>query len=67
MDAEIRNAAGAEFYADMRYVWECGIVFLDINMEVYFNEYRSLKNGQGAGLEELPDYLEEKPSFDRKA
>ena len=34
---------------------------------IYFNEYRSLKNGQGAGLEELPDYLEEKPSFDRKA
>ncbi|WP_275443693.1 hypothetical protein [Petralouisia muris] len=34
---------------------------------IYFNEYRSLKNGQGAELEELPDYLEEKPSFDRKA
>jgi hypothetical protein len=33
---------------------------------IYFNEYRSLKNGQGAELEELPDYLEEKPSFDRK-
>lgn len=34
---------------------------------IYFNEYRSLKNGQGAELEALPDYLEEKPSFDRKA
>ena len=34
---------------------------------IYFNEYRSLKNGQGAELEELPEYLEEKPSFDRKA
>ncbi len=34
---------------------------------IYFNEYRSLKNGQGAELEELPDYLEEKPSFDMKA
>ncbi len=34
---------------------------------IYFNEYRSLKNGQGAELEELPDYLEGKPSFDMKA
>ena len=34
---------------------------------IYFDEYRSLKNGQGAGLEELPDYLEEKHSFDMKA
>ena len=34
---------------------------------IYFNEYRSLKNGQGEELEALPDYLEEKPSFDRKA
>ena len=35
--------------------------------EIYFNEYRSLKNGKGEELEALPDYLEEKPSFDRKA
>lgn len=34
---------------------------------IYFNEYRSLKNGQVAELEELPDYLEEKPSFDMRA
>ena len=34
---------------------------------IYFNEYRSLKNGKGEELEALPDYLEEKPSFDRKA
>lgn len=34
---------------------------------IYFNEYRSLKNGQGVELEALPDYLEEKPSFDMKA
>ncbi len=34
---------------------------------IYFDEYRSLKNGKGKELETLPDYLEEKPSFDRKA
>ena len=34
--------------------------------EIYFNEYRSLKNGKGE-LEAMPDYLEEKPSFDRRA
>ncbi len=34
---------------------------------IYFNEYRTLKNEQGSELEELPDYLEEKPSFDMKA
>ena len=33
----------------------------------YFNEYHSLKNGKGEELEALPDYLEEKPLFDRKA
>ncbi len=31
---EIREyGSGAELYADMGYVRECGIVFLDINME----------------------------------
>ena len=34
---------------------------------IYFNEYRSLKNSKGEELEVLPDYLDEKPSFDRKA
>ena len=34
---------------------------------IYFNEYHSLKNGKGEELEALPDYLEEKPLFDRKA
>lgn len=34
---------------------------------IYFNEYRSLRNGKGLELDELPDYLEEKPSFDMKA
>jgi hypothetical protein len=34
---------------------------------IYFNEYRSLKNGKESELEELPDYLEEKSSFDMKA
>lgn len=35
--------------------------------DIYFNEYRSLKNGRESGPEELPDYLDEKPSFDKKA
>lgn len=35
--------------------------------EIYFNEYRTLKNVQGSVLEELPNYLEEKPSFDMRA
>ena len=34
---------------------------------IYWAEYRSAKNSVGAELSELPDYLEEKPSFDRKA
>lgn len=33
-DFEIKEySSGAELYADMGYVRECGIVFLDINME----------------------------------
>ena len=34
---------------------------------IYWTEYRSVKNSVGEELSELPDYLEEKPSFDRKA
>ncbi|MCM1181546.1 MAG: hypothetical protein NC347_14930 [Clostridium sp.] len=34
---------------------------------VYWTEYRSVKNSAGAELETLPDYLEDKPAFDRKA
>lgn len=34
---------------------------------IYWTEYRSVKNSVEAELSELPDYLEEKPSFDRKA
>ena len=35
--------------------------------DIYWTEYRSVKNSDGAELAELPDYLEDKPSFDRKA
>ncbi len=31
---------------------------------IYWTEYRSVKNSAGT---ELPDYLEDKPAFDRKA
>lgn len=34
---------------------------------IYYNEYHSLKNNKGSEPEELPDYLEVKPSFDIKA
>ncbi len=34
---------------------------------IYWTEYRSVKNNTEVELSELPDYLEEKPSFDRKA
>ncbi len=34
---------------------------------IYWTEYRSVKNSVGEELSELPDYLEEKPSFDMKA
>lgn len=35
--------------------------------EIYFNEYRSVKNSGETELAELPDYLEDKPTFDQKA
>ena len=59
-------------YLGSGYGWACERTPAEREKErefygIYFNEYRSLKNGQGAELEELPDYLEEKPSFDRKA
>ena len=34
---------------------------------IYFNEYHTQKNAQSSELKELPNYLEEKTSFDRKA
>ena len=59
-------------YLGSGYGWACERTPAEREKErefygIYFDEYRSLKNGQGAELEELPDYLEEKPSFDRKA
>ena len=35
--------------------------------DIYWKEYRSVKNGEGAELAELPDYLEDKPAFDKRA
>ena len=59
-------------YLGSGYGWACERTPAEREKErefygIYFNEYRSLKNGKGEGLEALPDYLEEKPSFDRKA
>lgn len=59
-------------YLGAGYGWACERTPAEREKErefygIYFNEYRLLKNGQGAELEALPNYLEEKPSFDRKA
>nr|WP_300809629.1 hypothetical protein [uncultured Acetatifactor sp.] len=59
-------------YLGSGYGWACERTPAEREKErefygIYFNEYRSLKNGKGEELESLPDYLEEKPSFDRKA
>lgn len=59
-------------YLGPGYGWSCEKTSAEREKEqefygIYFNEYRSLKNGQGAELPELPDYLEERPSFDMKA
>lgn len=35
--------------------------------DIYWKEYRAVKNSWGDSLAELPDYLEDKPKFDRKA
>ena len=59
-------------YLGSGYGWACERTPAEREKEkefygIYFNEYRSLKNSQEAELEELPDYLEETPSFDMKA
>ena len=59
-------------YLGSGYGWACERTPAEREKErefygIYFNEYRSLKNGKGDELEALPDYLEDKPSFDRKA
>ena len=35
--------------------------------DIYWKEYRAVKNGENSGLAELPDYLEDKAVFDMKA
>ena len=34
--------------------------------DIYWREYRAIKNSLGDSLAELPDYLEDRPKFDRK-
>ena len=58
-------------YLGLGYGWACERTPAEREKEkefyaVYFNEYRSLKNGQEE-LAELPDYLENKTVFDMKA
>lgn len=59
-------------YLGSGYGWACERTPAEREKEkefyaIYFNEYRSIKNNTGAELDELPDYLEEKSSFDMKA
>ena len=59
-------------YLGSGYGWACERTPAEREKEkefygIYFNEYRALKSSKGIELEELPDYLEEKPSFDIKA
>lgn len=59
-------------YLGMGYGWACERTPAEQEKEkefyeIYFNEYRILKNGKESELEELPDYLEGKSSFDMKA
>lgn len=35
--------------------------------DIYWKEYRSITNSEGSEMAELPDYLEDKASFDMKA
>jgi hypothetical protein len=51
-------------YLGSGYGWACERTPAEREKEkefygIYFNEYRSLKNGKESELEELPDYLEE--------
>lgn len=59
-------------YLGPGYGWACERTSAEREKEkefygIYYNEYHSLKNNKGSEPEELPDYLEVKPSFDMKA
>lgn len=59
-------------YLGSGYGWACERTPAEREKEkefyaAYFNEYRSLKNGQEQELAEMPDYLEDKSVFDAKA
>jgi hypothetical protein len=59
-------------YLGSGYGWACERTPAEREKEkefygIYFNEYRALKNGKESELEELPDYLEDKATFDVKA
>jgi len=59
-------------YLGSGYGWACERTPAEREKEkefygIYFNEYHTIKNDQQSGLEKLPDYLEENPSFDMKA
>ena len=70
-DISYQGTKGLTYLGD-GYGWGCERTPAEREKErefygIYFNEYHAQKNGQSSELGELPDYLEEKPSFDRKA
>jgi hypothetical protein len=59
-------------YLGSGYGWACERTPAEREKEkefygIYFDEYRALKNGKELELEEMPDYLEDKATFDVKA
>jgi hypothetical protein len=59
-------------YLGLGYGWACERTLAEREKEkefygIYFNEYHALKNGKESELEELPDYLEDRATFDVKA
>ena len=57
--------------ANLGHGWSYGLTSAEIEKmkvfnDIYWDEYRSVKNGKGAELAELPDYLEDKPAFDSR-
>ena len=69
---DVRTITMGMTYLGDSYGWGCERTPAEREKErefygIYFNEYHTQKNAQSSELKELPNYLEEKTSFDRKA
>ena len=77
LDKDVTDLSGGQItkvltYLGDGYGWGCERTPAEREKErefygIYFNEYHTQKNAQSSELKELPNYLEEKTSFDRKA